>query len=342
MTVSECEMCKVQSDELTEGLCAGCEEKENLLHSSQKGDQPTPCPCGGGETNRKSLMQCSECKNWWHPACVGLDGLSQYIIKKMPKYKCPLCFKWSPEIKEKLGIEDQDDGDKEAVKSTVKNEVKAIMPIVVEELVAGVKSALGEHSVQQMVKEANEKISKSWADIAKTEQNRVMNDVVGKTSESALKQSLSKISADLSEQKTRQRNVIILNVPEESGGADSSLPKVVCGLTGNELMQDEIAYCKRLGEKKPNKTRLILVVLKKEDCAVELHNFGRGRKLANGVWINPDLTRTERDAKFLAREKRREKNRPPVRGGEGTPEPQAEARVNRERRASTRNASNTH
>ena len=60
---------------------------------------------------------------------------------------------------------------------------------------------------------------------------------------------------------------------------------------------------------KPGKNRLVLIVLKKEDCAAELHNFGRGRKLDNGIWINPDLTRTERDAKYLEREIRREKKK---------------------------------
>ena len=242
--------------------------------------------------------------------CVGLDGLTLYIMKKITTYKCPMCFVLSPEIKVNLGIDDQDEGNRETVKATVQREVKAIMPKVVEELVAGVKSALGENSVKQMVKDANEKISKSWADIAKTEQNRVINDVVGKTSELALKESLSKISADLSEQKTRQRNAIISNVPEGSGGNDSSLADVVCNFEGLDLSQDEIAYCKRLGEKKAGLNRLILIVLKKEDCAVELHNFGRGRNLGNGLWINPDLTRTEREAKYLEREKRRErKNR---------------------------------
>jgi hypothetical protein len=370
----ECESCKVQGTDLNDGICESCEDKENALTSSQRGITVTPCPCDEGPTNVKSLLQCSECKIWWHPACIGLDGLSNYFIKKFSKYKCPLCFTLSPEIKEKLGIEDQNEGERETVKATVQKEVKAIMPKVVEELVAGVKSALGETSVQQMVKDANEKISKSWVDIAKTEQKRVMNDVVGKTSEAALKESLSKISADLSEQKSRQRNAVMFNVPEGHGGNDASLEQVVCGFAGRGLSQEEIAYCKRLGEKKPGKNRLVLIVLKKEDCAAELHNFGRGRKLDDGIWINPDLTRTERDAKFQERVKRRQKKhsdqRPPVREAGPTqpvreaaiipvgeaasipvgeaaniPVPQAEGQGNgpadavRERRASTRSSS---
>ena len=179
-TMSECDNCKTETNDLTDGLCDKCEESS--LPSSQTGDRTSPCPCGAGPNNIKSLMQCADCKMWWHPSCVGLDGLSHYIIKKILTYKCPRCFVLSPEIKENLGIEIHEEGDRETVKATVQREVKAIMPKVVEELVAGVKSALGENSVQQMVKDANEKISKSWADIAKKEQNRVINDVLGKTS----------------------------------------------------------------------------------------------------------------------------------------------------------------
>ena len=315
-TMSECESCKTATSDLTDGLCENCEEAS--LPSSQSGDKTTPCPCGAGPTNKKNLMQCAECKMWWHPACVGLDGLSIYITKKIVSYKCPMCFTLSPEIKESLGIENEDAGGTETVKATVRREIKEVMPKVIEELVSVVKSALGENTMQKLVKDANEKISKSWADIAKTEQNRVIKDVVGKTSEIAMKESLSKISADLSEQKTRQRNVIMSNVSEGYGGTDSSLADVVCNFAGHDLSHEEIAYCKRLGEKRAGVNRLILIVLKKEDCAAELHNFGRGRNLGNGLWINPDLTRTEREAKYIEREKRRERknrpdDRPPVR-----------------------------
>ena len=71
-----------------------------------------------------------------------------------------------------------------------------------------------------------------------------------------------------------------------------------------------------------------------ETCAAELHNLGRGRNLGNGLWINPDLTRTEREAKYLEREKRRDRKnrsddrtpardaRPPVREADRGVRPQ--------------------
>ena len=57
-------------------------------------------------------------------------------------------------------------------------------------------------------------------------------------------------------------------------------------------------------------------MFKKEEIATEFHNYGRGRKLQTQgvVWVNPDLTQTERTARFNMRQERRRKdnNRPPV------------------------------
>ena len=341
----ECEKCKKEG-ELNEGLCADCLEDDDNGSLSQSGT-PTPCPCGEGPTNNKALlMQCSDCKKWWHPACVGLLGLTQYFTKKLVEYKCPLCFSLPKEIMEKLGIPDKPDDTNESqtISATVKKEVTAMLPAVVEEVVAGVKAALGGNTVQQMVKEANETINKSWADIAKTEQKRVMSEVVGKTADSALQKSLSRISADLSEQKTRLRNCIMSNVPEGYGGTDTSLSEVVVSFADEEISADDIAYCNRLGKKEEGKNRLILIVCKREDMAAEFHNFGRGRKLPNNVWINQDMTKTEREAKYHMRQERRVRieeskrnKRQPVRNAGEQPE---ETRNAGEQPEETRNEDN--
>ena len=323
-----CDKCN-KEDELTGGLCGQCMEEDSTEPLSQK-RRATPCECGEEPVKVNSMMQCTGCSRWWHPACVGLNGLTKYATDTILQWKCPAGFKFPSKIWEKVKEESAVVcmvGERESVRETVREEIKAVMPVLVGDLVAGVKEALGESSVQKIVKDANESITKSWADIAKTEQKRVISDVVEKTSESALQKSLSRISADLSEQKTRQRNCIMSNVPEGYGGGDSSLVEVVYSFTGDDLTPDDIAHCKRLGEKQEGKRRLILVVFKREDWAAEFHNFGRGRKLDNDVWVNPDLTRTERDAKYQERKKRQEAkkkrddekrrtemgNRPPVR-----------------------------
>ena len=49
--------------------------------------------------------------------------------------------------------------------------------------------------------------------------------------------------------------------------------------------------------------------MRREDDAVFFTNNGKGRQFTGGVWVNPDLTRTERDALYEKREARRVRNR---------------------------------
>ena len=299
--MNPCEKCKEESEDLTEGLCAKCTEEEESISSSQQ----RLCPCNEGEMTLKKLMNCTGCNLWWHPECVGLAGLSHYATKTLTNWKCYRCFSVRKEIAEKLGESDTEK-ETDTIKDTVREEMKARMPEVIGEIVSEVKAALGESSLKQLAKEANDTIIKSWADIAKTEQKRVISDVVEKTSESAMQKSLGRISADLMEQTNRLRNCVLTQVPEGSGGTDVSLAQVVGDLSSNEVSPEDIAHCKRLGVKKTGENRLILVVFKREQMAAEFHNFGRGRKIGN-TWVNPDLTRTEREAKYQMRVERRRK-----------------------------------
>ena len=60
---------------------------------------------------------------------------------------------------------------------------------------------------------------------------------------------------------------------------------------------------------------LLSVLIVAEGDAVYAHNTGRGRKIVmdsqtgKAVWINPDLTKLERDARLNARKERQQKRR---------------------------------
>ena len=45
--------------------------------------------------------------------------------------------------------------------------------------------------------------------------------------------------------------------------------------------------------------------MKYQDDAEMLHNWGLGRKIENNIWINPDLTEIEREAKYQLRKQRK-------------------------------------
>ena len=311
----KCETCGKETEELTEGLCKQCTDEagEDNIASSQPQTKATPCECGEGPVNKSSMMNCTSCLRWWHPSCVGLAGLSKYATNTIIKYKCPCCFKFGDKIMENVRAEMEQNVEEEKtdIKAEVKRQISEAIPALVSEVVTGVKSAFGESQVKEMVSKANDKITQSWADVAKSEQKKIITDVVEKTSETALKKSICLIDANLSEQKKRVRNIVISNIPEDYGRAeDTSLAEVVVDVLGEEdLCANDIVTCKRLGEKKQGQKRFVLVVFKREEDAQYFHNWGRGRNLGGNKWVNPDLTRTERDALFKKRDERRKKGR---------------------------------
>ena len=305
---AECEKCK-KEDELTDGLCGQCgAEEDNLQTPSSQKRSATPCECGEDPVRVKSMMQCTSCTRWWHPACVGLNGLTKYATDTIIQWKCPVCFKFPSGILEKVQGEMEvivSEGNT-GIKEEVKRQIQDAIPAMVEVVVDSVKTALGESQVSDMMKEANEKITKSWADITRVEQKKVIHEVVEKTSETALTKSICLIDANLTEQKKRVRNAVISNINEDYGGRDTTLAEVVVDvLDEEEMTTNDIVMCKRLGLKKPGGVRPVLVVFKSEGDAQYFHNWGRGRKLRGKMWVNPDLTRTERDADYRKRQERK-------------------------------------
>ena len=307
--MNKCEKCDLESDEyVTLGLCVKCKEEDEAISSSQSQQPGRQCPCEQGSTSLKSLMNCTSCNLWWHPQCIGLAGLTYHGTKNLTDWKCIRCFSLPKEIADKIGFPNpvQETEGSDTIKNIVREEMRARIPEVIGEIVNEVKHALGESSLKQLAQEANDTIVKNWENFAKTEQKKVISEVVEKTSEVAMVKNLGRISADLSEQKNRVRNCVLSDIPEGSGGADTSLGQVVAALAGNEFATDDIAICKRLGMKKPGQNRLTLVVFKREQVAAEFHNFGRGRKIGN-TWVNPDLTSTERQARYQSRVERRQR-----------------------------------
>ena len=70
----------------------------------------------------------------------------------------------------------------------------------------------------------------------------------------------------------------------------------------NKLQLNDIVQCKRIGlpNSKSGRSRLVLVIMRYKQDALKLHNWGVGTKInaKAPIWINPDLTKTERDVRF--------------------------------------------
>ena len=156
-----------------------------------------------------------------------------------------------------------------------------------------------------------------WTEVLKKEApKKIITNIVEASSDVALKKSIQLIDANLTEQRKRSRNVIITGVEEH---AEENLVSTVIANLNGECVPRDIGQCKRLGtlpkpsekRNKPVKPRPILVIFRDEQDALYFHNYSRGRKVFSdqNVWVNPDLTRTEREAMYMKRENRRTKKR---------------------------------
>lgn len=309
--MEECKSCK-KIDHLIHGLCYDCQcaannQRESVSsQSSQLITVPTPCLCGTGAMTEKALILCTNCDKCWHPACVGLSGLTKTQTRNIKSWKCPMCFVFprilAEKIKEDINVFPDGRPDSELdFQAEIKKGVKAAVP----DIVSGIKEALTEARVNDAV---------SWAEVANAK--KLITEVVEETSKTALQKSIQLIDSNLTDQKKRVRNAIMSGVSENSREGEATLKDVVAEHLDGDI--NDIVTVKRLGEKKVGVSRFILVVFKSEEAALYYHNYGRGRNVAENIWVNPDLTRTEREAMFKKRDERRKRSRqhhtrPPVR-----------------------------
>lgn len=275
------------------------EENEFLPPSQNNKVNGPECYCGTSMAKTVNI-KCTKCLRHWHSECVGLIGVTLYLVNKLENWQCPRCFKFSDNIVDALGDSevDQSKPEKQQLEEIVRRGIKSMVP----EIVSGVVQEIKTTKIDDIVKEAGQSVTKSWSDIAKTDQKKLIKDVVEASSESALQQSMKLIDSNLTERQKRKRNMIVSNIPENSAGGN--LKQVVVLALSHELTVTDILFCQRLG-KKGAKPRVILVVMRKEDDAVYFTNNGRGRRYYLGdrdyIWVNPDLTRTEREALYKKR-----------------------------------------
>ena len=124
------------------------------------------------------------------------------------------------------------------------------------------------------------------------------------TSNKALKESMKSLESNLAEKKRRTRNIVISGVPEQDEEDSKDLVFNMIKPLEEKLVQNDVLIVKRMGQNS-TKPRLLHVVLKYEIDATTFHNGGAGRKIDDRIWINPDLTRTERDILYQKHVQRR-------------------------------------
>jgi hypothetical protein len=190
----------------------------------------------------------------------------------------------------------------------VKKGVEAAIPGMLEKIQDQYTTQL-----ENFKTEATQFASKTWAGVTKAEQKNIEAQVAQNTSETAVKQSMAFINTNLTEMRNRVNNLIIYNIKETaSEDLQTSVHNILQPLV--DIPRSDIVKAVRLGkpvaENQRKHERTVLVTLRHEEDSKFLHNYKAGRKVdqpggGGHLWINADLTKTERDAAFKLREQRK-------------------------------------
>ena len=169
-----------------------------------------PCLCGVSRSKAVKI-RCGMCSRVWHGGCVGLKGGTAHLLNKLESngWVCPKCFVFADEVieafkEESIHIEPKDI---DKVGLMITKEISAVIPKVV----AGVEEKIKEGCFDNVFKDAGRVVSQSWADIARNDQNKIIEEAVQATSDVALKQSMRLLDSNLTERQKRSRNVVISN-----------------------------------------------------------------------------------------------------------------------------------
>ena len=306
MVTCKAKGCRKRKGVQDDGFCGSCSQKQKITSTT---GMDCCGKCSKNVQNDDRAMCCEKCEVWYHIECINIARAlydlingNEVAVDDGIRWFCPSCRASTDDISQEPS----------SLKETIQQEIKDILPVIV-------KNVLTES------KQCPENLSKTFADIVKKQQNHILKETIQTTSDTALKETMKSLETNLAEKKKRGRNIIITGVVEKKNEKPfQEVLEIVQSLEPKMKMND-ILHVKRIGSSKKDesvkegssvkviKPRLLLVSLKYESDAAFLHNNGYGRKVtcvnddSMHAWINPDLTRAERDAQYELRVQRRKK-----------------------------------
>ena len=273
------------------------------------------CPCDEHIVKARVIF-CKECRTWWHINCVALNGISESAARKLSEWRCPRCFVFKSVIADKI----EKPGDESDISKAVKREVHGMIPTIIDAVSKSVKESIQTNEIEKVVGEVNEKVGKSWAELAQGNHKQLITDVVKLTSNEALTESMQLIDANLQEQKKRSLNIIVSGMKETGKNpSKEELSATFFKLMDGEIEKKDIVLAKRLGVFTDGKRRNVMITLRYQGDAEFVHNHERGRKIivseshqlqdqiGDEIWMNADLTKLQREANYNMRVEKRKK-----------------------------------
>ena len=224
----------------------------------------------------------------------------------------------STEIEDlKTKLKEQEEAPITLPKENIKEIVEDCLPGIIKDAVT---IALGHQSVtktyanalKKAVQETHEKVTEKATRTLDTS----IEAALVKNQQEIIESTKSKTDAENYEKMRKSRNIVIRGIDESR--SDDTLERIehdtktvedLCGINRNDIIK--IFRAGKIKQRENGDTdvrprqRPIIVTMVTPEQAREIHKHGFGRKISESIWINQDLTSSERTAAWKARNARR-------------------------------------
>ena len=288
-------------------------------------------------------IECQLCLRWYHARCAGLNEDAHRAIETHSLvWMCKQCQDLIPELREiqaekqnpcekqleRLSIEMAEirnevvrnverlertvkDGHDEirnacftSVSKAVADEVKVGVTNAIKPGLGKIEEAIAHHSRKTYAETLKNEVVEKLDRLSQQQQNTCHEHVANKAD----------VVEEYVDRQQRKANLIISNVPEPSNASNEENRQQDWMMVDEMLrrlhLRVDVIKVSRIGRKNAGKTRLILVTLSSEDMKWEVLREAKNLRdfdEYHGVYINPDLTKTEREQNKKLRDEVREK-----------------------------------
>ena len=191
----------------------------------------------------------------------------------------------------------------------IKNEMKSIVPAITDCIKNDLPNIIQDAFLETIL--SIEKLSShihSNAESArrnkvteKLANNKILKSI--QETEETFKRNIESYQSHFAEKESRSHNIVISGIP--FFGHDCFFDQIMELLhyVDPSIQPHEILNCKRIGGNLSNNCpKYVLVSCRNRATVYWLHNYGSGRRIAKGLWINPDLTKVERESRYKAKQ----------------------------------------
>ena len=195
--------------------------------------------------------------------------------------------------------------------SDIKGVIKEMLPTVVRE---ATEYRIKESPLKKTYADAIKKTELAIVKKAESTFDNTLQKALAQNQKMILQSNNERADVEDCRRRSRARNIVISGIPEsKSTDTQNRIDHDKDSIAECGIPKDQIVKCWRAGKKETEASILakpLVVILTTPSKANEYHNYGVGQKVSHGVWINPDLTRLEREAAYKARQANRSKKRP--------------------------------